>query len=382
MTLDIRNDLRLILPEWSALPVPTTLQAAAKYVAKMHAEPFEVYLNRLKRLTGGGAVALDAGSGTGTWSLPMANLFDRVIAVDKNRPRIDFARWLVARAGCTRIQVDYGDITDLDCPDESVDFVFSFGVVISYLPLRAVLREFRRVTRRGGWIYLCLNGIGWSQHLRDDRGANSPLARIQGQRGLYNTLCQTQQSVINKQISQLLVQIACEGSKASQVCSAAGIESTKLLGFLMSCREAQSLADLTLPEARSGLGLSRLLDRLFAAVGEASEENRIAPVSIPLSDTLADIDRECGPEFVEQFGLDLVQLLLGRRAGFSFSNAGRCYTPQEVIGLCTELGLTEFRWGGEGELIGETGRDIPAPSFFAPAYNGQLGVWEFLVQRP
>lgn len=379
MPPDIRDDLRAILPEWSTLPVPPVLQAAGDYVRKMHAEPFSAYHDRLRRLTGGGGVALDAGSGTATWSLPMADLFDRVIAIDKNRPRVDFARWLVERAGCDRIEVGYGDVTDLDLAEDSVDFVFCFGVVISYLSLRAVLREFRRVTRPGGWIYVCVNGIGWSQHLRDDRGARSPSLRIQGQRGFYNTHCRARLGGLNDRISQLLARTSRDEEAGRQLAAAAGIAPAALTGLLLSCHQAKTLAELALPEARSPEGLARLLDRLLAALeGEAPDSSGDGL----LVDTLAEIARDCGEEFVAQFGLDLVNLLTGRRDGFSYPTAGRGYTPEEVAALCAELGLADFRWAGEGELVGPGGQDIPAPCFFAPEYHGRLGVWEFLVRRP
>lgn len=371
---DVRADLLGILPEWDSLTVPPALQAATDYVRKMHAEPFEAYHDRLRRLTGGGCVALDAGSGTATWSLPMADLFDRVIAIDKNRPRVDFARWLVARSGCARIDVSYGDVTDLDLADQSVDFVFCFGVVISYLSLRAVLREFRRVTRPGGQIYLCINGIGWAQHLRDDRGERSSSLRIQGERGFYNTFCQTQQGALNDRISRLLAQLSRNEDESARLAAAVGLEVETLMGFLQSCHRAKTLADLDLPGGEvTAERLSRLIDGLLGSAGLPGPA---------LVDTLADIARECSDEFIDQFGLDLVNLIAGRRDGFSHPTAGRGYTPDEVAALCTEVGLADFRWGGEGELVGEGGTDVAAPRFFAPEYHGRLGVWEFIARRP
>jgi SAM-dependent methyltransferase len=376
-TLGIREDLRSIVPEWQSLGVPAALQTAADYVRKMHAEPFEAYHSRLQRLTGGGKVALDAGCGTATWSLPMAHLFEKIIAVDKNRSRVDFARWLLARSGCTRIEASYGDVTNLELGDNSVDFVFCYGVVISYLSMRAVLREFRRVTRPGGWIYLCVNGIGWSQHLRDDRGARSPSLRIQGQRGFYNTLCQVQQGDLNNRISRLVAQLARDEEETARLAAAAGFQPAALTGLLLSCHQAKTLEGVALPEPRSPERLARLLDGLLAEARFADAPD----IGTPLVETLAEIERECGVEFGAQFGLDLVSLLAGRSDGFSYSTAGRGYTPTEIAGLCSELGLADFRWGGEGELVGEGGREIPAPRFFAAEYHGRLGVWEFLVRR-
>lgn len=366
----IRDDLQDIATEWSSLPVPAILKAAEAYVNKMHAYTFSDYHTRLQRLTAGGGVALDAGCGTATWSLPMANLFERVIAIDKNRARVDFARWLVERSGCQRVDVEYGDVTDLDQADGSVDFVFCFGVVISYLSLRAVLREFRRVTRPGGWIYVCVNGIGWSQHLRDDRGEKSPSLHIQGKRGFYNTYCRTRLGNVNEVVSRLLAQVAGDTNLMAQSSKVRCIEHDELTKLLLSCQQTTVLEDLELSAVRSPLGMAQFLDRLLPGLEDGIIER-----------TLLDIARECGEEFVETFGLDLLNIIAGRRDGFSYPTAGRGYTPDEVQSLCEELGLTGFRWAGEGELVGVGGNKIPSQKFFQPEYHGKLGVWEFMVRR-
>jgi hypothetical protein len=378
MKPDIREDLQTAVSEWDTLTAPPILDAAADYVRKMHAEPFAAYHSRLRRLTAGGGVALDAGSGTATWSIPMADMFDRVIAIDKNRPRVDFARWWIDRCGTARIEVSCDDVTALDLPEDSVDFVFCYGVVISYLSLRSVLREFRRVARPGAPVYVCLNGIGWSRHLRDERGAQSATARIQGQRGFYNTFCQTQQAGANDRVSRLLALAARDDAEAGRLAQAAGLTSDDLTAFFASCREAKTLAEIVLPGANgtSGVSARRLagtLDNLFGAAGLGGRS---------LVSTLTDIERECEAEYADQFGLDLVNLVSGRRDEFSYSTAGRGYTPEEAEAICRELGLTDFRWAGDGELIGYDGEDVPAPKFFPSSCDGQLGVWEFMVKRP
>jgi SAM-dependent methyltransferase len=372
MTLNLREDLHGIASEWQHLPSPAVLQASAEYVRKMHAEPFKAYHDRLRRLTGGGGVALDAGSGTSTWSLPMADLFNQVIAVDKNRPRVDFARWLVARSGCRRIDVSYGDITDLDLDDASVDFVFCFGVVISYLSLRSVLREFRRVTRPGGSIYVCVNGIGWSQHLRDERGERSQSMRVQGTRGFYNTLCQTQQGDLNGRISKLIAHLASGETAIIRAAAAAALEPIALERFLTSCRLAKAIGDISLPGEVNGERIARVVDLLLVDSGLPGPS---------LAATLAEVARESGSDFVETFALDIAGMLSGQRDGFSYGTSGRGYAPAAVHALCNEIGLSDFRWAGEGELVGEGGVDVAAPRFFSPEYGGRLGVWEFLVRR-
>lgn len=373
----VRGDLETVVRQWDDIKVPAILQGAADYVRKMHAEPFQAYRSRLRRLTSGGKVALDAGSGTATWSFALADLFDEVVAVDKNRSRVDFARWLVERSGCSRIDVSYGDVTDLSVERGAVDLVFCYGVVISGLPLRAVLREFRRVVRRGGTVYLCVNGIGWSRYLRDDRGAQSASAAIQGRRGLYNTLCQSQQGSANERMSKLLALASTDEATAETLGREAGLDARGLTAFLVSARKASSIADLSLPGRETPLATSQelaaTLDTILGAAGLQA---------VPMVETLAAIEADCGEDFVGQFGIDLINLLSGRRDGFSHASAGRGYTPEEVQAICEEVGLVDFRWAHEGDLIGYSGEDRQAPRFFPSEFRGDLAVWEFMARRP
>jgi SAM-dependent methyltransferase len=371
----LRPDLTRIVENWHSIMVPEVLSAADGYIRKMHAKPFDTYLDRLRRLTGGGRTALDAGSGTATWCFPMAELFDHVLAVDKTRNRVDAARWLVEWSGNSRIACSYGDVTNLDCASESVDFVFCYGVIISSISLRAALREFRRVTRPGGSIYVCLNGIGWSYHLRDDRGQLSEKNAIQGRRGIYNTLCQTQQPQANARISQLLARLG-HNKSVLKVCAALGWTSPQLVAFLESLINVKSLAEVRLPgddAAPSPAELAGVVDRMLATCDLGD---------IPMRTTLSEIATECGSDFRDQFGLDLVGLLTGKKDGFSYFNSGRGYSPEEVETICKDVGLTGFLWAPEGRLVGFAGQDIKAPSFFGAEFAGRLGVWEFLVRCP
>jgi SAM-dependent methyltransferase len=373
---ELKEDLRKIATAWAAPPIPPLFESARAYVEKMHAHPFEAYHSRLRRLTAGGAVALDAGSGTSTWSFPLADLFGRVVAVDRSRDRVDMARWLVDFSGNRRIEVTYGDVTNLDQPPASVDFVFCYGVIITVVSLRATLREFRRVTRPGGVIYVCLNGIGWSYHLRDERGLTNPKNEEQGRQGLYNTYCRRDQPMVSERFSKLRVLAAAE-SAAKRLAAAINISPTELEGFFVGAAHAASIADLRFPAGSAqpvtADSLAAFLDRLLAAA-ELAE--------MPLAGTLAAIKRECGNQYAKQFGRDLLDLLVGRRETFSHANAGRGYAPAEVEEACGEVGLVDFRWAGEGELVGFAGEDVVAPKFFQSQYGGELGVWEFMARRP
>ena len=409
-TVDRSTDLEKIAAEWESIPFPPLFGDSVAYAEKMHEIPYVDYLNRLRRLTAGGRRILDAGSGTATWSFPMATLFDRVTAVDKNRPRVDMARWLVKWARTKRVTAVYGDVTDLDVAANSIDFVFCYGVAISYLSPRVVLREFQRVARPGAEIYVCVNGIGWSYYLRDDRGATSATSKLQGQRGLYNTFCQTQQPDTNQRMSELRARLAVEGSRATSAANAVGLSLPALVAWLVELSSVKSCAQApetgregspVPPTDRPQPGSSETGQVISDAVGEfaltpssptALSARDLAAIvdamleafdlaKTPVLSTLRDIEQECGEGFVDEFGDDLLNLLSGNRAVFSYATAGRGYAPDEIERITEELGLADFRWAGEGQLIGQTGVDSDVRPFFDSEFNGHLGVWEFIVRK-
>lgn len=409
-TVDRSTDLEKIAAEWESIPFPPLFGDAMTYAKKMHEIPYVDYLNRLRRLTAGGRSILDAGSGTATWSFPMATLFDRVTAVDKNRPRVDMARWLVKWARTKRVMAVYDDVADLNVAANSMDFVFCYGVAISYLSPRVILREFQRVARPGAEIYVCVNGIGWSYYLRDDRGATSATSRLQGQRGLYNTFCQTQQPDTNQRISELRARLAVEGSRATLAANAVGLSLPALLAWLVELNSAKRLAQApetgcegspVPPTDPPQPGSPETAQAISDAVGEfALTPSSPIPLSArhlaaivdalletfdlaktPMLSTLRDIEHECGEGFVDEFGDDLLNLLSGKRAVFSYANSGRGFAPDEIEEISEELGLVDFRWAGEGQLIGETGVDADVRPFFDSEFNGHLGVWEFIVRK-
>lgn len=118
------------------------------------------YLDRLTAigLDAGGDV-LDAGCGFGQWSLCLASLGNRVLAVDCSP----------LRASCTQAALEAlglggralpGETTALPAPDACVDAVFCYGALFC-TAWRQSLAEFARVLRPGGALYFSANDIGY-----------------------------------------------------------------------------------------------------------------------------------------------------------------------------------------------------------------------------
>ncbi|MGD2250440.1 MAG: methyltransferase domain-containing protein [Candidatus Methanofastidiosia archaeon] len=78
-------------------------------------------------------IVLDAGGGTGKWSIQLANQGCTVYLVDVSSEMLKEASQKIEKEGLTeKIFISEGDITNLDFPSNHFDFVLSEGDPVSY----------------------------------------------------------------------------------------------------------------------------------------------------------------------------------------------------------------------------------------------------------
>lgn len=109
----------------------------------------------------GGARALDAGCGTGEFTVRLAQLLPaaQVIGVDVLPERVAYARERYA-ALAPRLRFHPGDAFALDFPADSFDFVACRHVLQSVPQPERMIAELVRVTRRGGRLHLLVEDYG------------------------------------------------------------------------------------------------------------------------------------------------------------------------------------------------------------------------------
>lgn len=111
---------------------------------------------------------LDAACGMGQWANALAELGNEVVGVDLMESRIDVAKALSVAQGNTCL-FQTCSIEKLPFPDCSFDGVFCYGAfMFTAMPL--TIREFARILKPGGRLYLNGNTWGWYAHLILDRG--------------------------------------------------------------------------------------------------------------------------------------------------------------------------------------------------------------------
>lgn len=131
----------------------------AEFVCKV---PFSFYCERVKRLGFvGKELVLDVGCGFGQWTAALSLLNKKVVALEQNPSRLAIAEALIKEAQLTNVEFALGEALSLLDRNESIfDAIFCYGVFM-FLDREKALREFRRVLKPGGDLYVCTNGFGW-----------------------------------------------------------------------------------------------------------------------------------------------------------------------------------------------------------------------------
>ena len=106
------------------------------------------------------AIILDAGGGTGRWTLPLAKKGYRVVLSDISPGMLAQAEKKLRRKGLLgRVEISVEDITSLSFADESFDFVMAEDGPLSITPdLEKSSQELVRVLKPGGTLWT--GGVG------------------------------------------------------------------------------------------------------------------------------------------------------------------------------------------------------------------------------
>jgi len=95
------------------------------------------------------ALVLDAGGGTGRWSIQMAKKGCKVVLVDISQGMLEVARENSEKEGLQdRVVIQKGDITKLDYPTETFDLVLCEHALFLFPNPDVVVKELVRVLKR------------------------------------------------------------------------------------------------------------------------------------------------------------------------------------------------------------------------------------------
>jgi ubiquinone/menaquinone biosynthesis C-methylase UbiE len=123
---------------------------------------------------GPGEFILDAGCGTGVFTLDMISCGARVIGLDLSLSMIRRAR---QKAQSSRLRIISADILHLPFPENSFDKTVSITALEFILEGQKAIEELFRVTRKGGTVVVAtLNSLSpWAERRRDEGQKGHPL---------------------------------------------------------------------------------------------------------------------------------------------------------------------------------------------------------------
>ncbi|HMO18890.1 MAG TPA: class I SAM-dependent methyltransferase [Oligoflexia bacterium] len=121
----------------------------------------EIYLNRLKAINFNNFdKVLDAGCGVGQWTLALSKLNKSIEAIEYCPNRFSFCKNLVTELNFKNVNFTEGSIESLPFDDAHFDAIFCYSVIF-LTDFKKALKEFSRVLKVGGTLYLNANGLGW-----------------------------------------------------------------------------------------------------------------------------------------------------------------------------------------------------------------------------
>ncbi len=125
---------------------------------------FDIYRNRIENIDFTNFEnILDAGCGFGQWSLALSEKNTCVFSIDSDKQKIDDLKFIASELNIGNVSAKVEEIGSTGFQDNFFNAVFCYSVI--YLTdYKKTIKEFARILKLGGMLYLCSNGLGWYLH--------------------------------------------------------------------------------------------------------------------------------------------------------------------------------------------------------------------------
>jgi SAM-dependent methyltransferase len=135
------------------------------FIQRVYEGGFGQYENRLRAIGFEGMdKVLDAGCGFGQWSFALANLNKTVCSTDLSSIRVKLGTELAGQLNKDNMHFRFASLEEQPFGDNEFDAIFCFQAIFLSDP-KKVLKEFHRMLKPGGKLYVNANGLGWSLNL-------------------------------------------------------------------------------------------------------------------------------------------------------------------------------------------------------------------------
>jgi ubiquinone/menaquinone biosynthesis C-methylase UbiE len=172
------------------------------FLKRVYGRGLEFYMNRLKAIDFVGfAHVLDAGCGFGQWSLALSVLNKRVSAIDRNKIRLEIGSRIAEEFTASNISFLVGSLEEVPHKNSSFDAIWCYSSIYQTNYYKT-LREFYRLLRRKGLVYISANDWGW--HVYNIIVNHNPSRDFSSRRYAVKTMLNTlRYSLTNKYVSNV-----------------------------------------------------------------------------------------------------------------------------------------------------------------------------------
>ncbi len=161
-----------------------------EFLQRVYSGDMKRYEDRIKAL---GFVdkerVLDAGCGFGQWSIALSRFNKQVCAIELSLERLKVSKAIARNLSIDNIFLTGCSIDTLPFRSGSFDAVFCYSVIYN-TDYEVTLREFSRILKSNGALYLCTNGLGWYIYniIRRHNPAENFNPRIYALRSILKTI--------------------------------------------------------------------------------------------------------------------------------------------------------------------------------------------------
>lgn len=133
-----------------------------QFFNRVYSTPRNIYLERLAIIEFEKKdLVLDAGCGFGQWTLALSELNKNITAIDSDYKKIEIGKKISKFYKRENISFLVGSVETHPFRDNEFDAIFSYSVIY-WTEFKKTIKEFYRILKPGGKLYLVANGIGWS----------------------------------------------------------------------------------------------------------------------------------------------------------------------------------------------------------------------------
>lgn len=132
-----------------------------QFYERVYSKSLTIYEKRLSQISMKAKnLVLDAGCGFGQWTIALSHLNGFVVGIDADIKKVKIAKLKAQMENAKNISFEIGSIEQLPFNDESFDAIICYSVIYR-TNFKKSLKEFYRILKPHGMVYIVTNAIGW-----------------------------------------------------------------------------------------------------------------------------------------------------------------------------------------------------------------------------